>query len=69
MKDERKLDYAPAAVRALSPFVNKVELEVAVEALGWRPQKTAQQVMEERESMIVALERVDKLMCESGSVS
>ena len=68
--DERKLQYALAAVRAPSPFVNKVELEVAIdEAWEWQAQKTAQQVMDERENMVVALERADKLMRESGAVA
>ena len=67
-KDERKLEYALAAGPAPSPFVNNVALEVAVEAaLGWQAQKSAQQVMDERESMICALERAAKLMRESGA--
>jgi hypothetical protein len=69
-KDERKLDYALDAVRGPSPFVNDVVLEVAVdEALEWQASKTAEQVMDERENMICALERADKLMRESGAVS
>ena len=66
--DERKLDYTREAVGGVNPFAAESPLDAVVEEVfPWLAARNAEQIMAEREAMLVALEKAAKLMRCSGA--